>query len=179
MRKILSAIVLSLIIAPAAGADDDEMKAAIDAFAETFTGTWVNESTLDTDVPDVGKKGDKLIAYITFKKQDGLILVDWKGEVNGKPAGSTAKGLMGWDAGRKRLRMRWFATSGSSGTTVYTQRGDRWVTFGQSLDPEGTKGSSRSVTRIQDKDTHIRSVTDRKRGDETLPDREDTWKRKG
>mgnify|MGYP001822848058 CR=1 FL=1 len=180
MRHVLSALVLSLLLSPAALAEDDnthEMKAAMDAFAEAFAGTWVQERTLDNDLPGIAKKGDTLVAHITYTPKDGLILVDWKAEVNGKPAGATAKGLVGWDAAQKKLRMRWFTTAGSSGTNVYWQQDDRWIRASRYLQADGTQGSNRAVLRFPSENKHVARVTNRKQGEETLPPRTDTWTR--
>jgi hypothetical protein len=177
MRKAL-VIAGLLLLTPSFSVAEDDMSAALNAYAEAFSGTWVNDSTLDADVEGVGKKGDKLVAQLTFQRQDGLIVVDWKAEVNGRAAGSTAKGLIGWDASQKKLRLRWFGTVGSSGTSVYTQRGNGWARRGQSLQPDGTKNSSRSVIKFSDNDTYVDKLTDRVRGEESLPDREYVWKRK-
>lgn len=181
MRRLVSALVLSLLITSATFAEDDqtnEMQAAVDAFAEAFAGTWTQERILDSDLPGIAKKGDALVAHVAFTPKDGLILVDWKAEVDGKPAGATAKGVMGWDAAQKKLRTRWFTTAGSSGTNVYWQKDDRWIGVSHYLQADGTQGSNRAVFRFPSKDKHEARVTNRKQGEEALPDRKDTWTRK-
>ena len=177
MYKSVVFTIVSCLLIPSLCRAQNNMQTALDAFAKTFSGTWASESTLDRDSEGLGKKGDTLVAHITFQKQDGLIVVDWKGEVNGKPAGTSAKGLLGWDAAQKKLRLNWFATAGSSGTIVYTQRAHGWDRQSTSILPDGSESSSRVLMKFTDKDAYVDMATERKEGDESLPPREVVWKR--
>ena len=95
MRIKFAAAAVLLLLVTSVQAEDGKMKAAVDAFAKQFEGSWVSESELDSDAPGIGKKGDRLIGHLTFKKQDGLIEVSWHGENNESQGGHVPVGLAG------------------------------------------------------------------------------------
>ncbi len=156
---------------------NEGMQANIEAFAQAFCGTWTSETKLDRDADGLGKKGDSLVAHMTYRMQDGLILVDWRGEVNGKPAGTSAKGILGWDAAEKQLKLNWFASSGSSGTMIYTRLPDGWERQATSVLPDGSKGTARAMMKFRDADNYTDDVTERTEGGDKLPARVVAWQR--
>jgi hypothetical protein len=156
---------------------DDGMQANIDAFAQAFCGIWTGKTQLDRDAEGLGKKGDSLVAHMTYRMQDGLILVEWQGEVNGKPAGTKAKGVVGWDAAEKKIKLSWFASSGSSGTMYFTRLPDGWERQATSVLPDGSKGTARALMKFRDADNYTDNVSERTEGGDKLPDRVVAWQR--
>ena len=177
MRIKFAAAAVLLLLVTSVQAEDGKMKAAVDAFAKQFEGSWVSESELDSDAPGIGKKGDRLIGHLTFKKQDGLIEVSWHGENNGKPVGTRARGIIGWDVKAEKLRVRWFSSGGANGTIVYTHAGDHWSNKINVVDPDGTPFSADQRMSFPKDGSYTVKMTNRKNGDESLPDREIVWHR--
>ena len=175
-KPFVLTIALFLMISGLSRADDG-MQANIEAFAQAFCGVWTSETQLDRDAEGLGKKGDSLVAHMTYRMQDGLILVEWKGEINGKPAGTRAKGVVGWDAAEKKLKLSWFASSGSSGTMYFTRLPDGWERQVTSVLPDGSKGTVRAVMKFRDGDNYTDDVTDRTEGGDKLPARVVVWQR--
>ena len=73
-------------------------------FAEAYAGDWIGDFEVDFDIPGLVKKGDKA----TFRASTNWILdktalqLDWKADINGKPAGS-GRALIGWDRSTKQI----------------------------------------------------------------------------
>ena len=177
MRNRFVVFAALLMFVATAQAEDKKVKAAVDAFAKQYQGTWTNESELDTDVPSLGKKGDKLTGHLTFRKRAGLIEVSWRGENIGKPVGTRGRGIIGWDVAAEKLRLRWFSTAGASGTVLYSDKGDHWINQSNSIDGDGTKVAADDHVTVPKNDSYTVKQTNRKRGSESLPDRELVWKR--
>lgn len=157
-------------------AEDLSPQQQLKAWGKEFVGTWVNERAMETDVEGLGKKGDKIAVVASIKPLNGVYQITWKTQINGKQTAAGAA-LVGWDASHKKIRARSFNSRGGSWTTIYTKHGNDWTTKRASVDADGTKGSSVGVIKIS-KDSHSRKTTNRKLGEETLPDQTVVWKRK-
>jgi hypothetical protein len=169
---------MALVVAVAlVGAEEASPQEQLEAWAEDFVGTWVgDESTLDTDVAGLGKKGDKIVVQGTIEPANGVYQITWETQVNGKLT-TSGMAVVGWDASAKKVRARYFNKHGGTGSITYTKRGKKWVSRGVSLEADGTKSSDKAVMTVSDK-SHTYKVSDRKHGEESLPDKEQVWTRK-
>ncbi len=177
--KNLLAISLSLMVFLAAQpsiGEDVSPQEQLKIWGEEFAATWVSESTLDADVEGLGKEGDTIVIQGTVTPLNGVYQIVWETSINGK-ATTTGVAVAGWDASKKKVKAQFFSGLGQSSTVLYSKRGDKWVVKTTSIEPDGTKGSETALVTVSDK-AHTYQFTDRKLGEEALPDKKIVWTRK-
>jgi hypothetical protein len=149
----------------------------LEAFMKDFGGDWVNESVAEESVGPV-KAGEKFTAYHSYKwsPDKESVYLTYSAEFGGKTF-DTTKGLVGWDAVKKAVVLRWFDSLGSSGDMIFTKDGQGWKYRWSSTDPNGAEYLWNGTITL---DVGIQRVheTNRKIKGEAKPDHELTWKRR-
>jgi hypothetical protein len=100
---------------------------------ELFVGRWIGEVTWAVDYPGVGKKGEKVSAYIVCSwVNDGNTLqcVQYAGQ-------STGRGLTWWDAASKEIKNLWIDSGGNWDLGTITKQGMKWAGQSSGGFPDG------------------------------------------
>jgi hypothetical protein len=110
-------------------------------------GRWIGDVTLIADWPGLGKRGEKVVAYVNADWiVDGHAFeIVWHG------GAGCSKEIFVWDAGAKKVRSTGASSGGSSWQTTWSKKGDNWL--GRSVEhlADGTKaGGNTIVLTVED-----------------------------
>ena len=120
-----------------------------------FVGTWRYEGPLLEDVPDVAKKGSKMVFQLSWRwvldKQ--VVMNDWLIEFEGDEY--SEKALIGWNAADEKIVYGGFNSVGQSwlGTAMPDANAKMITTTSKGTNAEGGSTSFKGVIEKKDKDT--------------------------
>lgn len=97
-------------------------KAPLADLGGVLAGRWIGDVTLIADWPGLGKRGEKVVAYVQVDwiADGNAFEIEWHGG-----AGSS-KELFVWDAGQKKVRSMGASSGGRSWQTVWNKKGGQW-----------------------------------------------------
>ena len=173
---MLSSATVALAVSMVLGQADtsDIARRELKEFGDAMVGRWMGEITLDTDVPGVGKKGDKFHGYCTIEWILDRTAIQWDWNLGSV----TGRSITVWDARNKQIKEYGTDTSGEIFEKTVTKDGEKWISQFISTAADGTKSGATDTTTIEDGGrTHVHVGTNRLRGSEKLPDSRDAWKR--
>jgi hypothetical protein len=121
------------IVAVALGAQPT--KTALDDLGGILCGRWIGDVTLIADWPGLGKRGEKVVAYVAVNWiADGQAFeIEWHG------GSGVSKEIFVWDAGDEKIRSMGVSSGGSTWRTVWSKRGDLWRGRSTEYLADGTK----------------------------------------
>jgi hypothetical protein len=132
---------------------------------------WTAEA--EEAVPGVCEKGDKLQGSAEHEWILNKNAIEVELSIKTADGGVEIlahQGIIGWDAGEKRIVSGGFNSLGGHGVSTWIQEGDKWLLKGKGVTGDGKKTTSTLiVSKIGDKSFTIQTV-DRTEGDEKLPD---------
>jgi hypothetical protein len=126
---VLSAAVLQ--------AQEPVHQAALKAWADDFAGQWISDLVLQEDAGPL-KKGMTFTGHHAYEwspDKEALFMKYW-GVVDGKTFSAT-KGIVGWDASKKAVVVKWFNALGECGELSYVRKDREWSITWTSVNSEG------------------------------------------
>ncbi|MBC8875739.1 MAG: hypothetical protein H8E44_40450 [Planctomycetes bacterium] len=125
-------------------------------FCQIMQGRWLGEITLVTDMPGLGRAGEKPTAYV-----ENRIIADGNAIDSVAYAGKgMAKWMTVWDAGSKQIRSLLVTSGGSTVQTVTSKKDGKWVEKRVGSKPDGSPLETKATLTISpDGDTHTWSGT--------------------
>ena len=152
-----------------------ESKTMWEEYGQVFVGTWEANLTLDEDLPTGEKKGDTFKCEVTVR----WIVSKKAIETDSKLGSFRGRTLDAWDPIEKCIRWHSVDSNGSIGGGTCKKVGENaWIGLEQSTSAEGVRSSNAGKLTISDGgNTHTWVTTDRKKGEQSLPDKTDVWRR--
>ena len=163
------AVATTLMSAAMAAAEEPSPAELLKAWGDDLVGKWVSKLELDSDLPGIGKEGDVLRGEVVWTAEDGVYRGTWTGSVNGKVVDSGIA-VVGWDAQRNGIKVQWVTRAGASASNLIKRKGKRWIGNFVLTATDGTSSSHRGAVTVKN-GTLTDKQTNRKQGDESLPDR--------
>ncbi|MBC8875588.1 MAG: hypothetical protein H8E44_39680 [Planctomycetes bacterium] len=157
MRLITNSMVmLSIALCASAVFGQTSTRQDFEEYCQIMQGRWVGEITLVTDMPGLGKAGEKLTAYV-----EDRIIADGNALEGMLYAGKgMAKWIVVWDAGSKQIRALGVSSGGSTLQTVTSKKDGKWVEKRSGSKPDGSPLEINATLTISpDRDTHTWSGT--------------------
>lgn len=129
-------------------------KTPLQEYGDVLVGRWVGDITLVADWPEVGSKGEKVVAYETVRWiLDGHAL-----EVEGRVGTGAGKTIIVWDPVSQTIREYGTSAGTGSWSGVTRKVDDAWITEGTGFLPDGTKTSGTSKLVFSD-EGRVRTYT--------------------
>jgi hypothetical protein len=135
----------------------------LEDYARAFAGDWISEWELDTTLPEVAERGDKVVVRTTTEwiLDKNALRTKWEADINGTPAGSGVV-IVGWDRSTSEIVSYGFNSFGGRGKTVISKEGNRWVEVGTGVRADGRKSSIVNTTLVsEDNDTRTTQLAGR------------------
>lgn len=142
---------------------------------EDFIGNWIVENTLSEDVPELGKKGDKVIYRLVMSWAQNKSVMQMNFTTTGADGKTTPERWMfGWDAVNKEIVYSGFGgLGGRVWGTAKKESPDKWVLETHWSDADGKQGTVKdSTTMLNNNSTHLHEYTNAVFDGNPLPD----WK---
>jgi hypothetical protein len=173
----LSALLAIAISSSGQVAEETSGSKQLQAWAKDYIGTWEGKATADFDLPGICKKGDPVAMEHSFEwaLKGHAVRSKSKYTINEKIVVEDV-GLVGWDAAKKRIVSHTHGPVGS-GIGKWKKKGDAWILRNRGVVSDGLRHSATVTTVIKDEDTRVDKNTNRKFGDQDLPDIEVVYRR--
>ena len=109
-------------------------------WCDAWKGRWIGEVTWVADWPGLGKKGDKVTAYLeatTIEDGNGMVAKFFGGNGSGTV-------VFAYDAVAKQIKSMTIVSGGFTGTAILYKKDGKWVQESRGSLPDGktTKGTS-------------------------------------
>lgn len=115
---------------------------------DIMVGRWIGDVKLVADWPGLGKRGEKVTAYVS---------IDWvidgqAFEINWHGGEGTSRELITWDAATKTIRSLGAASGGRSWQGTWKKQGNQWFITSEGSLADGTKvgGGQNVMTPVDD-----------------------------
>jgi hypothetical protein len=156
-------------------ADTTSTREDFEEFCKAWEGLWVSSTTLETDMPGVGKEEDKVTEYADCDVVDNgntMICRGYTGE-------GSSTWIVAYDANKRQLKTMWSTSGGLFARGMMYKERKQWISKAEGCKPDGTRITYHHVVTISDKgDTHTwdgRVVT----GDEPVVETHEVYHRVG
>lgn len=137
MKKIVSSTVVALALCVCSSVFADQQKTTtkedFKEWCDAWQGRWVGEVTFVADWPGLGKRGEKVTAYL-----EATFIEDGKGMV-WKFVGGTGSAtiLFAYDAVTKQIKSMSVVSGGFTGSAIIYRKDGNWTLEGKGSLPDG------------------------------------------
>lgn len=182
MKRVIFALT-ALAIATAQSYGQDEPAPYFEhlKILSPLIGTWTYDGPVLEDVPDIAKKGSKIVAQISYKwiLNKNAIEENWEAELEGGLKFS-GKALFGWNAADKKIVVGSMNSIGvmNIGTAVVDVDARTLTVAMQGVNAKGEQTSVKAVTTLVDMDTITWKALERHGGVVEGPGPAYTYKKK-
>lgn len=169
--SLLTALLLCAAVCPAVA--QQSSREEFQEYGQAMQGRWVGDITWVADWPGLGKKGDKVTAYIeSTLTEDGHALITKFYGGNG-----SGTGMVAFDPLDKQIKAMWVVCGGYVGHTTIHKVDGKWVEKGVGALPDGTKNEFTSTLTISDNGNTRTSTGSGTLGGKKVDDQHDVWRR--
>ena len=115
-------------------------------WCDAWKGRWVGDVTWVADWPGLGKKGDKVTAYLeitTIEEGNGLVFKFFGGNGSGTV-------LFAYDAVAKQIKSTTIVSGGYTGTSIIYKKDGKWVSEVKGSLPDGKKTEGTTLYAFSD-----------------------------
>jgi hypothetical protein len=124
----------------------DQTGNLLDEYGRLTVGRWIGDVTLVADWPGYGKKGEKLVGHLTFRR-----IADGKGlEDEGYCGNGTGRTIYFWDPVSKKIKCAGMDSGGTIFEGEISKEGDQWVCQFHGALADGTKMEGKNALIVKD-----------------------------
>ena len=175
MRNLTATFVLFALLATPVFADHHKTTTKEDflKFCNDLEGRWVGEVTWVADWPGLGKRGDKVTAYldVTVAEDGHALLLRFYG---GNGSGTR---IYGYDARTKQIKSMLVVSGGFVGSSIVYKKDGKWLEEGEGSLPNGTKSEGYSIYSYSDNGDKLEITGSGTVGDKKQDNQHDVWQR--
>lgn len=146
----------------------------LEEYGAAVVGEWTGATTLTSDIPGIGKKGEQLkgTASTKWTLDNSAVQCDWT------VGGAAGKWVAIWDAEKNVIRKCSINSAGNFSNGQLSKEGDRWIENVEGATGDGVHFSGKAILTVtSDRNTCTWDETERVLANEKQPDFQHVWTR--
>ncbi len=146
----------------------------LEEYGAAVVGEWVGATTLTSEIPGIGKKGEQLKGTATTKwtLDNSAVQCDWT------IGGAVGKWIAIWDAEKNVVRKCSITSAGAFSNGQLSKEGERWIENVEGATGDGAHFSGKAILTVtSDRNTCTWDETERLLANEKQPDFQHVWTR--